>query len=116
MMCEQMFLPLGGVSRASGGISGVAREPVRRELSATTIQARAASERTAAGVRRMVLEFLAGRPGGATDGELELAFPTIPPSSLRGRRRELERDGLVRDSGRRGRSKTGKAAIIWEAV
>lgn len=42
--------------------------------------------------------------------------PDVSESSLRTRRAEAARQGLVRDSGRRGTTKRGSACVLWAVV
>lgn len=46
----------------------------------------------------------------------ETTLPKQSPSGIRSRRHELVVRGLVRDSGRRLRTESGRSHIIWEAV
>ncbi len=61
--------------------------------------------------------------GPLTDGQLErllIANPEIgqyvTPSGMRTRRKRLERDGILYDTGRRKKSHTGRLAICWDLV
>ena len=45
--------------------------------------------------------------------DLDAGWPPISTSGLRTRRKELVEMGLVVDSGRRGRTATGRACVIW---
>ncbi len=47
---------------------------------------------------------------------LDAELPDVSESSLRTRRAEAVRQGLVRDSGRRGTTKRGSSCVLWEAV
>ena len=73
-------------------------------------------------VRRSQQEVfdLIRRAGGTTDEELLMLAKVQgirqSPSGLRTRRAELVDKGLVRDSGRRTRGRTGRRMIVWEAV
>lgn len=60
-----------------------------------------------------VLVFIAGRPEGATNDEIETALGLIG-STVRPRVVELRARGLVRDSGKTRKTRTGRAAIVWE--
>jgi hypothetical protein len=64
-------------------------------------------------IHRTVLELLAAGP--MTDFELAAATG-LKQTSVGKRRGELAAKGLVADSGRRGVSDTGAAAIIWTAT
>lgn len=67
-------------------------------------------------LRRKLLDFLAGRGGtGATDEESQDALQ-MPPSTQRPRRVELQQAGLVRDSGRRRKVRSGREAVVWVAA
>ena len=62
-------------------------------------------------LHRVVLEYLAARPGGATDEEMQRGIP-MPPSTQRPRRIELVRRGLVVECGTR-RTASGRKASVW---
>lgn len=116
-MTDQGLLGLRGVCRSAGPPVPSSRpETVRRELSATSVRAARSAAKSANGLRTRIHGYLQQRgPAGATDLEIEAAFPGVRPSSLRGRRRELEVSGLVRDSGSRRRSPAGRESIVWVA-
>lgn len=52
---------------------------------------------------------------GATDDELQ-RFLEMDPSTERPRRIELQRKGLIRDSGKTRPTRSGRQAIVWEVV
>lgn len=52
---------------------------------------------------------------GATDEELQIALG-MNPSTERPRRIELVELGLVRDSGRKRNTKSGRKAVVWVAL
>jgi transcription initiation factor IIE alpha subunit len=67
-------------------------------------------------MREIVLEALIHRGNrGATDDELQTALG-MDPSTERPRRVELERAGLVIDSGERRKTRSGREAVVWMAV
>jgi hypothetical protein len=55
------------------------------------------------------------RYGSATDEEIQLETG-LNPSTVRPRRVELVELGLVRDSGRRRPTRSGRRAVVWEAI
>lgn len=67
----------------------------------------------AATYRARVLECIRQRP--RTDEEIGDAL-AMGQNTVRPRRRELQLDGVVRDSGERRKTSTGRKAIVWEAV
>ena len=67
----------------------------------------------AGSLRRRVYDYL-GRYGPATDRQLQEALD-MPASTERPRRVELVRGGLVRDTGARARTHSGRRAVLWAA-
>ena len=67
--------------------------------------------------QKAVLYFLAGR-SPMTDEELVANYNGLQqsPSGLRTRRSELVELGKVRDSGQRRVLRSGRRAIVWEAL
>lgn len=65
-------------------------------------------------LQRRVLEFLRGRPEGATDEEI-IRGTGLNPSTARPRRIELARRGLVVEAGTR-RTSSGRNASVWRCV
>lgn len=81
--------------------------------SATSRQAAEDAKPGAATERRKVLLYLQSRgEDGATDEECQLAL-SMNPSTQRPRRVELVRSGLVKDSGRKRRTASGREAVVW---
>lgn len=64
-------------------------------------------------LQRLIYDYLADHPDGATDEEIATACG-LNPSTSRPRRIELERRGLVVQDGTR-RTKSGRMAAIWRA-
>lgn len=85
-------------------------EPAPHSGSSTSRAAAAAVKPKAPSQRRAVLQFLKSHPSGLTDAELQNGLQ-LSGNSERPRRRELQKAGLVTDSGRR---RDGQ--IIWIAV
>lgn len=65
-------------------------------------------------LRQQVLDLLRACPGGLTDEELQQRLG-MNPSTERPRRVELVALGLVADSGRTGRTASGRSAVLWVA-
>ncbi len=57
----------------------------------------------------------AGSYGGATDEQMQRCIP-MEASTQRPRRIELVAAGLVRDSGRKAQTSSGRKATVWEVV
>ena len=67
-------------------------------------------------LRRLVLDALvAAGAGGLTDEE-GIDRTGLGPSTYRPRRVELWQAGLVRDSGKTRRVRSGKQAVVWEVA
>lgn len=65
--------------------------------------------------RQLVLDAIRRHPAGLTDEQI-VRETGLSPSSARPRRVELERDGLVVASARRGRTSSGRQANVWVAA
>lgn len=65
--------------------------------------------------RDRVHAYLKARPEGATDEEIQIDLH-IQSDTERPRRRELQQDGLVADSGRTRKTTNNRQAVIWKAV
>lgn len=83
--------------------------------SETSHAAAAAIEPSAATLRQKVLLLLRNTPNGATDEQIQWTLD-MNPSTQRPRRIELVARGLVRDSGRKGKTQSGRSAVIWIAA
>lgn len=81
----------------------------------TSVAAAEAMTRPAAKLRQALLEFIRKSFIGSTDEEAQLCLG-MNPSTQRPRRVELVTMGLVRDSGRTRPTRSGRKAIVWEAV
>ena len=89
--------------------------PPHQRHSDTSRAAAASVRSSAASIRARVLEYLQRQgPKGATDDEVQRAL-NLPGSTQRPRRVELIRDGMVRDSGRKRPTSTGRAAAVFTA-
>ena len=65
-------------------------------------------------LQRILLDWLEAK-GGLTDEEMQ-TISGIPPSTQRPRRIELVGKGLVRDSGAKRKTVSGRQAVVWEIV
>lgn len=65
--------------------------------------------------REAVLRVIDGKMGGLTDEEIQRVLK-LNPSTERPRRIELVKAGLVRDSGRKRQTISGREATVWVAV
>ena len=66
-------------------------------------------------LRKRVLNLLRATPRGLTDEEIAEALG-MNPSTQRPRRIELVTALMVRDSGVTRPTKSGRAAVVWEAI
>ena len=62
-------------------------------------------------LQKRVLEFIAWRPSGATDEEIANELE-MNPSTVRPRRIELARRGMIVEGGSR-RTTSGRMAVVW---
>lgn len=70
----------------------------------------------AATLRRAVLRFIQSQGSdGATDAEIQTALD-LTGDTQRPRRWELQRAGLIVDSGRRRKTPAARDAIVWTAT
>lgn len=91
-----------------------------RTARATSKQRRSADAAHGASVRERVIHIFS-KHGRMTDEEIlreyTLLYGAVHGGSVRTRRRELERDGQIRDCGELGIvAATGRRCIIWEPV
>jgi predicted ArsR family transcriptional regulator len=79
----------------------------------TSISAAVQIESSAATLRGDILRAIRGSDG-MTDEELQ-DFLEMNPSTQRPRRIELVEKGLVRDSSRKRKTRSGRTAVVWVA-
>ncbi len=85
--------------------------PAQRHSETSVAAAESISDRSLGDLHRKVYAYLL-RTGGATD-EAGINALGMSPSTYRPRRRELELDGFVRDSGAKWKTASGRAAVVW---
>ena len=91
------------------------KQPAAQRHSETS-RAAAASLRNVASMEKRVLRILELRGrDGATDAELE-EWTGLGGSPVRPRRVNLVHAGLVRDSGGKRKTKSGRSATVWVAT
>ena len=66
-------------------------------------------------LQQCVLALIRAAPDGLTD-ENGIDASGLSPSTYRPRRIELTARGLVRDSGKTRKTRSGRAAVVWEAT
>ena len=81
--------------------------------SRTSQEAAVSIEPTAGTLRAKVLDYL--RKGRDTDEGIQFAL-NMNPSTERPRRIELQKAGLVVDSGDRWTTASGRKAVVWRAA
>ena len=86
-------------------------QPPHQKHSQTSRTAAAAIIPTATTKRMKVLRFIREH-GGATDEEIQKGIP-MPASTERPRRRELQLQGMVMDSGKTRPTESGRSAVVW---
>jgi hypothetical protein len=90
--------------------------PPSQPHSATSRAAATAIRSGADTLRMTVYRWLLARGGtGATDEEMQDGIPMVP-STQRPRRVELQKAGLVVDSGDTRRTRSNRRAVVWLAV
>ena len=81
--------------------------------SQTSRQSAQSIESTAQTLRAKVYGFIKDSgPYGATDEELQMVLD-MNPSTQRPRRVELVEKGLVKDSGKKRKTKSNRLAVVW---
>lgn len=89
--------------------------PPAQRHSATSRAAAEGIESASGSLRRQVLEFLRhANVVGGTDEEIQDCLE-MNPSTQRPRRIELQRAGLVYDSGTTRKTRSGRLATVWRA-
>ena len=88
-------------------------EPPHQSHSDTSIAAAEEIKPSVGRLQGVVLDSI--KMAWATDEELTKRTG-IPPNTLRPRRRELQLKGLIRDSGFRRYTQSGRRAVVWEAI
>lgn len=91
------------------------RETLPYQPHSPTSRAAAESVENPATLRAKVLAYLQSRKDGATDEEIGAALH-MAGNTARPRRIELVQRGLVRDSGRKRATASGRSATAWEAI
>jgi len=88
-------------------------EPPAQRHSQTSVAA-AEKIKTAIGpLHKEILRFLGELPNmGATDEEMQFGIG-MSANTQRPRRRELQLDGRIVDSGKTRRTKSGREAVVW---
>ena len=90
--------------------------PVYQRHSRTSYEAAEAIKPSRETLQRKVLAYLKTRGGeGATDIEIQRDL-NMRGSTERPRRRELEDQGLVIDSGLTRKTPTGRSAVVWRVA
>ncbi len=86
-------------------------EPPSVSHSETSKAAAEAIKPTTGKLHQRIMEYLE-RVGNATDEEMQIALE-MNPNTQRPRRRELELDGKIKDSGKTRKVKSGQQAVVW---
>jgi len=115
-----LFLPTPTAPRSPLAVTAHCALTAKRPESAPFQQHSATSRAAAIEISKKlnplqlaVLAFVVQRGAlGATDEEIQNGL-TMNPSTQRPRRIELERKGLVADSGTTRKTKAGRPAVVW---
>ncbi len=89
--------------------------PPYQRHSPTSADAAEQIAESAGTLRAKVLRYITGCADGATDEQCQVALD-MNPSTQRPRRGELQARGLIVDSGRVRRVRSGRNATIWVAT
>jgi hypothetical protein len=91
-------------------------EPFSIRGSSTRVEAAKAIEPVAGRLRKVVLTWLVERGAqGGTDEEMQAALD-MAANTQRPRRIELTAAGRVKDSGQTRPTRSGRKAVVWQAV
>lgn len=90
-------------------------DPPFQRHSITSLEAATEIQPETTGLRLKVLQFIRAQKAGATDNEIQAGLK-MNPSTERPRRIELERAGLIRNSGEQRKTESGRNAVVWRAV
>jgi hypothetical protein len=66
-------------------------------------------------LQRTILDWVGASPDGLTDEQIQ-EVSGMSPNTQRPRRVECVRKGLLRDSGRMRKTRSGRMAVVWGAV
>lgn len=86
--------------------------PAGKSLPATSHEAARSMDPIVRDVRKRIATFIAERPSGATDDEIEAALG-LKHQTASAARRGLVIAGLVRDSGHVRKTRSGRKATVW---
>jgi predicted ArsR family transcriptional regulator len=89
------------------------RLPYQRH-SPTSAEAAVRAEPAAPSTRARILDLI--RQRGPLSDEAVADILHLNPSTARPRRIELQRDGLIQESSRQGRTRAGRTCTLWEAT
>ena len=91
-------------------------DPPAQQHSPTSVAAAEAIAPVAATLRRMVLEAIAAAGADGLTDEEGAERVGIDGNTYRPRRRELEQQSRIRNTGKTRPTKSGRKAVVWVAV
>lgn len=91
-------------------------DPPAQQHSPTSVAAAEAIAPVAATLRRMVLEAIASAGADGLTDEEGAERVGIDGNTYRPRRRELEQQHRIRNTGKTRPTKSGRKAVVWVAV
>ncbi len=86
--------------------------PAHQRHSPTSRAAAVQIKKAIGPMHELILEHLKTCPEGATDEEMQFTL-RMPANTQRPRRRELQRAGLIADSGMTQSTRSGRQAVVW---
>lgn len=111
-MVQQLFPCLDLIDRNAALERPAKRPPCQGHSDTSKAAARQIEPCTAKG-RRLIWDYLAAHPEGATDEEMQFGID-MNPSTQRPRRIELVAAGQVVDSGLKRETRSGREATVWK--